>query len=768
MAAISEVKSKEREMPFLESRTTMPSKKLAAEYIINIQTPVITNPIDPTRISKAPTNGLIKSSIVKAGLVFFSTVGAYYLAKTTNILSYFGLGAKNPNLKDVDSNEIMEVKNSLTIRANLGTVRQANSPFVNRITQTYKDKDRIVKFEEIKVEEFKNLPKVKKEGMLERRFFGRRSISVQNPISDQNVTVGKSFSLTIDGSRVFSSSSAVSLESKNIPAWLMLIPLNPNPTLKGSYDMLGAWKVVLSGNYAYVADRTGLQIIDISDPSNPTFKGSYNTPGHAHGVALSGNYAYVAAEHSGLQIVDITDPSNPTLKGSYNTPGRAYGVALSENYAYVADDYSGLQIIDVSDPGNPIFKSSYDTSGYFFEVALSGNYAYVANKNFGLQIIDVTNPSNPTFEGLYGTPGEAWGIAVSGSYAYVADGYSGLQIIDVTNPSNPTFEGSYDTPDRAYGVAIFGNYAYVADGGYDYLSGLQIIDISDPSNPTFKGSYNTLDLARGVALFGNYAYIACSDSVQIIALNAGKTDKLMFLGTSSSIGKYSVDIEGCNEEAECLSDSFDIIVGNGAPIIANPIQNQTAIINALFNYIFSTNAFVDPDGHSLTYTAKLSDDSPLPSWLNFNSPQRKFSGTPTTLTTYPIKVTANDNYEGVISTMFNLIVKDSLIIDDTDDTTDTTDMDDTTDTTDMTDLTATLIISSMTVVVCIACIASFCLPLIIGGGIVMFRRHRNKILGSEDNTKTKELKEVKELKKSETSDDKEIVVNEKLLQSIEE
>jgi hypothetical protein len=41
-------------------------------------------------------------------------------------------------------------------------------------------------------------------------------------------------------------------------------------------------------------------------------------------------------------------------------------------------------------------------------------------------------------------------------------------------------------------------------------------------------------------------------------------------------------------------------------------------------------------------------------------------------------------------------------------------------------------------------------------------------LGNEDNTKAKELKGTKELKESETNDDKKIVVNEKLLQSIEE
>jgi hypothetical protein len=202
---------------------------------------------------------------------------------------------------------------------------------------------------------------------------------------------------------------------------------------------------------------------------------------------------------------------------------------------------------------------------------------------------------------------------------------------------------------------------------------------------------------------------------------------------------------------ECLSDSFDVIAGNRAPIIANPIQNQIALVNALFNYIFPTNAFIDPDGHSLTYTAKLLDDSPLPSWLNFNSLQRKFSGIPNTLTTYPIKVIANDNYGGVISNMFNLIVID---------------IDDATDATDLNNSTA--IISSMIIAACVACIASFSLPLIIGVGIVMLRRHRNKILGNENNAGARKLKEEKELQKLEISNDKKNVVDNELPRLMEE
>ncbi|MCA2898041.1 Calx-beta domain-containing protein [Microcystis sp. M039S1] len=295
---------------------------------------------------------------------------------------------------------------------------------------------------------------------------------------------------------------------------------NPsNPIFKGNYDIYYGQDVQIVGNYAYVADwGSGLQIIDISNPTTPTLKGNYDTSGLALGVQIVGNYAYVAdGGGSGLQIIDISNPTTPTLKGNYNTSGYAIDVQIVGNYAYVADGGSGLQIIDISNPTNPTFKGNYDTPGYANDVQVVGNYAYVADDYSGLQIIDISNPTNPTFKGNYNTSGQALGVQIVDNYAYVADGGgSGLQIIDISNPTNPTFKGNYNTSGYARDVQIVGNYAYVAD---DY-SGLQIIDISNPTNPTLKGNYDTSSSAYGVQIVGNYAYVADAYSgLQIIDIS---------------------------------------------------------------------------------------------------------------------------------------------------------------------------------------------------------------------------------------------------------
>ena len=67
--------------------------------------------------------------------------------------------------------------------------------------------------------------------------------------------------------------------------------------------------------------------------------------GYAYGVAVSGNYAYVADYTAGLQVIDVSNPANPQRVGGYDTSGDALGVAVSGNYAYVADGLWGLMIL---------------------------------------------------------------------------------------------------------------------------------------------------------------------------------------------------------------------------------------------------------------------------------------------------------------------------------------------------------------------------------------------------------------------------------------
>jgi len=77
----------------------------------------------------------------------------------------------------------------------------------------------------------------------------------------------------------------------------------------------------------------------------------------------------------------------------------------------------------------------------------------------------------------------------------------------------------------------------------------------------------------------------------------------------------------------------DISLGidpNNAPEIGDhqALPDQNTKVTKDYNFTVPGNAFIDQDGDTLNYSATLSDGSPLPTWLTFNSTNRTFTGIP--------------------------------------------------------------------------------------------------------------------------------------------
>src|SRR5581483_2005322 len=71
--------------------------------------------------------------------------------------------------------------------------------------------------------------------------------------------------------------------------------------------------------------------------------------------------------------------------------------------------------------------------------------------------------------------------------------------------------------------------------------------------------------------------------------------------------------------------TFTINGTNDAPTVANAIADQVAAQGSAFSFAFAANTFSDVDvGDTLTYTATLDSDAPLPGWLSFNAGTRTF------------------------------------------------------------------------------------------------------------------------------------------------
>jgi hypothetical protein len=286
-----------------------------------------------------------------------------------------------------------------------------------------------------------------------------------------------------------------------------------------------AYAVAVSGDYAYLAAGTGgLFIIDIRDPAKPQRVGGYDTSGSALGVAVAGNYAYVAAYGRGLQVIDTRDPAHPQWVGGY--PGRcdARAVAVADNYAYVADCLDGLEVIDIRDPANPQRVGGYDTSGWGYGVAVAGNYAYVADGDAGLEVIDIGDPANPQRVGGYDTLGSALHVAVAGDYAYVADGYGGLVILSFGAPVAPTISA------QPQGCTVFAGepvtFSVVASGypTPQYQWRFNGSDLPGETNASLSFSAVTTSQAGtySVVVSNPLGSVASSNAVLTVILTAGR------------------------------------------------------------------------------------------------------------------------------------------------------------------------------------------------------------------------------------------------------
>lgn len=230
---------------------------------------------------------------------------------------------------------------------------------------------------------------------------------------------------------------------------------NPsNPVRVGGIDTAGRANAVrVDGDFAYVAESTrwtgsnllgALEIIDISTRTNPVRAAIFDTAGSATSVDVSGSHAYLADGVTDLQVLDVSDPSNPSRIGVYKSDvsqnlcgwepgGPADYVQVVGQLAYSAGD-NGLHVLDISDPYHPVsIEDDFCNPVYGFRVF--GRHAYapvwVSYANtFYLFVLDTTDPTNLVTVSLKQGWGSA-GFQEVGNLIYLAA--NPLSVYEISN-----------------------------------------------------------------------------------------------------------------------------------------------------------------------------------------------------------------------------------------------------------------------------------------------------------------------------------------------
>ncbi len=285
------------------------------------------------------------------------------------------------------------------------------------------------------------------------------------------------------------------------------------------------------GVYAYMGSDVnggGISIYDISTPSEPQFLAMY--PGDQmedvevyDGVGYFGSDVSVASG-TGVDIVNLEDPFNPTLisriNGDDGGHNKVHTLSVSNGFLYTADNQNNqsvtdyVKVWDVSNPASPQFVTNIDLGlpsriGTHEATAVNGRL-YVASKNNGndsgdgwTHIYDISNvgTTGPVLLKAFQTGGRTHTSTASpdGKLLVVAQERQGgeVRLYDISmidQPNDPDTPVLLKTLTKPTTDAWSPHHPHIA-GDLLFLSwyeaGLQVYNIFDPANPILVGAYDT-------------------------------------------------------------------------------------------------------------------------------------------------------------------------------------------------------------------------------------------------------------------------------------
>ena len=221
----------------------------------------------------------------------------------------------------------------------------------------------------------------------------------------------------------------------------------------------------------------GLHIIDIREPTNPTFAGCFADPltgrsstGTTHDAQCVsyrgpdeehiGKEICLSSNQTALSIADVTDPANPVAlsRASYPNLGFTHQGWLTDDQRYFytndeLDEIAGLPktrtlIWDVADLDDPqLVKEHFGTqAGSDHNLYIRGDLMYQSNYRSGLRVLDISDRENPVEVGYfdtvpYGDNSPGMGFGSWSNYPFFESGiviltsnYEGLFILKKKQP----------------------------------------------------------------------------------------------------------------------------------------------------------------------------------------------------------------------------------------------------------------------------------------------------------------------------------------------
>ena len=353
-------------------------------------------------------------------------------------------------------------------------------------------------------------------------------------------------------------------------------------TVAGSY---GDLSISSDGHWTYQADNSQSNIQSLGNGETATDSLSVRSvDGTVHNIVINITGTNDAAQITGASTATITED-----------------VAVNAGNQLLASGQ--LQVTD-ADSGEAFFNSGVVSGSYGdLNIDSSGNWVYTAdNTQDAIQSLGAGEQLAETLT-VTTLDGSSQNITITINGSNDVAQISGVNAGDVTEDATAqlTTSGQLDVTD--------------IDTGEDEFT------VQSQS-----GVYGDINIDAD----GNWTYSADNSQAVIQELDDGETLTDSFTVNSADGTSETIEITLHGE--------------NDAPVVDNPVADQTVAEEQLFSFQIPANTFSDIDGDNLTYSAVLSNGSPLPGWLSFDSAIQTFSGTPDDpdLGTLNVRVMASD------------------------------------------------------------------------------------------------------------------------------
>lgn len=228
-------------------------------------------------------------------------------------------------------------------------------------------------------------------------------------------------------------------------------------------DVVTYEQTIYALTYNYWDERT-VQIIDMSDPYNPTIAGIIDSL-YCSDIEVGNELLFLCDYSSGLRIYSIEDPLNPVEIGLSNqNTGNCIAVSGNIVFYYLVESTGMIKTIDVTNPSNPVQLSVTFCSDHLQKMEVSDDYLFAADHDNNLYIWDIADPANLQSIDTLNLASYIWDLNAVGDYLFVSGGGYTMQILDLKNISSITTTGYYDQPGGGYGTEVVGDYAYSGEG----------------------------------------------------------------------------------------------------------------------------------------------------------------------------------------------------------------------------------------------------------------------------------------------------------------